>query len=261
MALFFVESLEWQDFSMKPHQKKRISEKPTGRSLGKLSKKYQPKGFEILHEDPDLIVGCKAPGYLTVAALWERENTIHNILNMYVRKGSAHSKKCVFVVHRIDQATSGILIFAKTQEAQIFLKENWKSTEKIYYAIVQGKMEKKKGLISSYLSEDEDYVVHSSKEAHGGKLAQTEYEVVKETSAYSVVKVHLITGKKNQIRVHMAGQGHPIVGDQKYGFGSGRQLMLHAFSVVFTHPFSKKRIRIQADVPTYFRQLVDYSYT
>jgi RluA family pseudouridine synthase len=229
----------------------------------KVPKKHQPLGFEILHEDIDVIVGCKAPGYLTVAARWEKENTIHNSLNAYVRKGSAHSKKCVYVVHRLDQATSGVLIFAKTEKAQMFLKDNWESTTKTYYAIVHGKMAKSSGVIESYLTEDEDYVVHSTKNSAKGKLAITEYEVVKITPHFSVVKINLVTGKKNQIRVHMADEGHPIVGDTKYGKDKSakhKNLMLHSFSIEFFHPFSKKQIRVQADVPEYFKRLVDYSY-
>ena len=116
---------------------------PKTSSFKKIPKKYQPPGFEIIHEDPDLIVGNKAPGFLTVAAKWEKSNTIHNTLNQYVRKGSSVSKKSVYVVHRLDQATSGILVFAKTEGIQFFLKENWQTTIKTYYTIVHGKMAKK----------------------------------------------------------------------------------------------------------------------
>lgn len=229
----------------------------------KVPKKHQPPGYEILHEDPDLIVGHKEAGFLTVAALWEKKNTIHNALVSYVRKGSAHSKKDIFVVHRLDQATSGVLLFAKNPEVQNYLKENWKTTVKYYYAIVHGRMAKKKGLISSYLSEDEDYVVHSTEDPEKGKLAQTEYSVVKETAFFSILKINLLTGKKNQIRVHLADEGHPIVGDTKYGKEKStkhNQLLLHAFSIEFTHPFSKKRLRVQADVPDYFNKVVNYAY-
>lgn len=227
-----------------------------------IPKKYRPRGFDILYEDRDLIVGNKTAGFLTVAALWEKENTIHNILNSYVRKGSAQSRKSVYVVHRLDQATSGVLIFAKSPEVQDFLKDNWKTTEKTYYAIVRGTLSKKQDTISSYLLEDDDYVVHSTTDAERGKLAVTEYTVVKETPHVSLVKINLLTGKKNQIRVHMSEMGHPIVGDAKYGKESGRQahLMLHSFSVEFTHPFSQKRVRVQADVPAYFKKLVDFAY-
>ncbi len=232
--------------------------------ISKVPKKYRPKGFEILHEDLDLIVGNKAAGFLTVAALWEKENTIHQILNSYVRKGSRHSRKEVYVVHRLDQATSGVLIFAKSVEAQTFLKDNWKSTEKIYFAIVHGTLAKKSDLISSYLTEDEDYLVHSSKDSSQGKLAQTEYTVIKETPKFSLVKINLLTGKKNQIRVHMAEIGHPIVGDSKYGAGDGKKyqnLMLHSHSIAFNHPFSKKRLQIKATVPAYFKALVDWDFS
>lgn len=229
----------------------------------KIPKKYQPLGFEILHEDQDLIIGNKAPGFLTVAAKWEKDNTIHNALNSYVRKGSSISKKCVYVVHRLDQATSGVLAFAKSENAQFFLKENWPSTIKHYYVIVHGKMAEKSGVISSYLTEDEEYKVHSSTDSESGKLAKTEYNVVKETPHFSLLKINLLTGKKNQIRVHLSDKGHPVVGDSKYGkdkVNKQKFLMLHSFSLTLTHPFSKKRLRIQADVPDYFKKLVDYEY-
>jgi tRNA pseudouridine32 synthase/23S rRNA pseudouridine746 synthase/23S rRNA pseudouridine1911/1915/1917 synthase len=263
----------------------------------KIPKKYQPAGFEILHEDPDLIVGNKAQGILTVAALWEREKTVHNALNQYVRKGNPKSSKCVYVVHRLDQATSGVLVFAKSEKVQQFLKDNWQSTEKTYYAIVHGHLEKKSGLIESYLEEDEDYVVRSTGTSEKGKLARTEYVVVKEVEKLSLVKINLLTGKKNQIRVHFAEAGHPLLGDDKYGAihaGSpktrpekasapqarsvpgaaqgrsapggrsgdrsapSKDLMLHSFSIVLTHPFNKERVRFEAPVPDRFKRKIDF---
>jgi RluA family pseudouridine synthase len=227
----------------------------------KIPPKYRPRGFHVLYEDRDLIIGNKVAGILTVAAKWEKENTIYEILNHYVRKGSAQSRKSVYVVHRLDQATSGVLVFAKSPEAQEFLKSNWKSTEKTYYCVVRGVLTEKKKLIESYLQEDEDYVVHSTKDIELGKLAQTEYTVVKETPHLSVLKINLLTGKKNQIRVHMSEAGHPIVGDAKYGKSErGPHLMLHAFSIELTHPFNGQRLRVQANVPDYFKRLVDYAY-
>ncbi len=231
-------------------------------SIKKLPKKYQPRGIEILYEDRDIIVGNKAAGFLTVSAMWERVNTIHSILNQYVRKGNARSRKCVYVVHRLDQDTSGVLIFAKSPEAQIFLKDHWKSTKKIYYAIVHGRLERKAGTISSYLVEDDDYVMHSTDDSAEGKLARTDYTVVKETDNLSLVKIDLLTGRKNQIRVHFADEGHPIVGDAKYGQSHRnlQHLALHAHSIEFTHPFSGKRLGFKVDVPQYFKKLVDYTY-
>jgi tRNA pseudouridine32 synthase/23S rRNA pseudouridine746 synthase/23S rRNA pseudouridine1911/1915/1917 synthase len=228
----------------------------------KIPKKYQPKGFKFLHEDQDIIVVNKMPGILTVAALWEKENTVHNTLNVYMQKGSTHSKKCAYVVHRLDQATSGVLVFAKTERVQYFLKNDWPNTVKHYYAIVHGKLAVKSKIIESYLQEDEDYVVHSSADSNKGKLAQTEYTVVHETSKYSVVKINLLTGKKNQIRVHMAEIGHPIVGDTKYGNNedNSKELLLHSFSILITHPHKAERVRFEAPVPMYFYRLVEYNY-
>ena len=236
--------------------------KPHPQKLKKIPKKYQPKGYQIIYEDPDLFVGNKAPGFLTVAAAWDRENTVHNALNQYVRKGNPRSRKCVYVVHRLDQATSGVLIFAKTEQVQNFLKDNWKSTDKTYYTIVHGKLPKKSGLVTSYLEEDEDYVVHSKSKSDKGKLAQTEYEVVKETDKYSLVKINLLTGRKNQIRVHMADLGNPVVGDPKYGKGKARfkDLYLHSYSIAFDHPFRRERMEFEVPVPHYFNALVPYSY-
>lgn len=237
-----------------------------------MSRKHQPRGFEILYEDTDVIVGSKAAGSLAVAALWNKEDTVHRALNAYVRKGNARSRKCVFVVHRLDQATSGVMIFAKTQEAQIFLKDNWGTTQKIYYAVVHGRLARKSGTISSHLVEDEDYVVRSTTDSAKGKLARTAYTVVKETGNFSLLKIGLLTGRKNQIRVHLADLGHPIVGDDKYGRrdpllpegayrpkGACRRhkrLALHSRSISFTHPFSGKRLTFTAPVPEYFTRLI-----
>ncbi|QLY26361.1 RluA family pseudouridine synthase [Bdellovibrio sp. KM01] len=228
----------------------------------KIPKKYQPKGFEILHEDLDIIVGNKSPGILTVAAKWERENTVHGLLNQWVRKGNPRSTKVVHVVHRLDQATSGVLVFAKTEEVMNYLKDNWKSFSKTYYAIVHGKLEKKTGIIQSYLSEDEDYVVHSSQDSEKGKLAITEYTVLKETDKFSLLKINLLTGKKNQIRVHLSGEGHPIVGDTKYGKPNSpfKNLFLHSAALEINHPHNKKRMQFKARVPAYFKTLIDFEY-
>lgn len=259
-----------------------------------IPKKYQPRGFEILYEDRDLIAGNKAAGALSVAALWNKEDTIHHALNVYVRKGQAKSRKCVYVVHRLDQATTGILLFAKSQKAQQVIKENWKNTDKIYYAVVHGHLTRKSDTISSYLAEDEDYVVHSTQDSAQGKLARTQYEAVEENAKYSLLKIHLLTGRKNQIRVHLAGIGHPVVGDDKYGGalrkksdassyqegpqgeiltgtssasgikrktfhrqdkGGLKNLALHAYSIEFNHPHTHKRMKLTAPVPEHFGRL------
>lgn len=231
--------------------------KPTQDSF-KIPKRYQPKGFTILYEDRDVIVGNKATGFLTVGAKWNKEHTIHAALNQYVRKGNSKSRKCVYVVHRLDQDTSGVLIFAKTQEAQTFLKDHWKSTTKTYYAVVHGQLAQKAGVITSYLVEDDEYVMHSTEDKAQGKLAQTAYAVVKATEKFSLVKIDLLTGRKNQIRVHFADQGHPVVGDGKYGRSGARpgRLALHSYLISFIHPFSGERLTFTAEVPNSFYSLV-----
>lgn len=228
----------------------------------KIPKKYQPQGFEILYEDRDVIVGNKVAGFLTVAAKWNKEDTIHGALNEYVRKGQRKSRLCVYAVHRLDQHTSGVLIFAKSEKMQIALKDDWKNTVKIYYVIVHGTLAKKSGTVSSYLEEDEDYVIHSSQNSARGKLAHTEYTVLKETDKFSLLKINLLTGRKNQIRVHMADIKHPAVGDDKYGRDSQKfgRLALHAHSIAFSHPFNKKRLTFEAPTPDFFRGLVEYEY-
>jgi RluA family pseudouridine synthase len=228
----------------------------------KIPKRYHPKEFDILYEDHDLIVGNKKPGLLSVAALWNRDNTAYSLLNQYVRKGNSKSKKSVYIVHRLDQMTSGVLIFAKSEAAKDFLKENWPTTEKIYYAIVYGNLEKKQGVIESYLEEDEDYYIHSSEKPGVGKLARTEYKVLVELKNMSLIEVNLLTGRKNQIRVHLAGLGHAIVGDIKYGLRKSphKFLALHAKRVTFSHPFSRARVQIEAPTPHYFKKLIAYKY-
>lgn len=233
------------------------------RSHKKIPKKYHPKGFEILYEDRDIIVGNKAAGFLTVRALWNKEGSIHSRLNEYVRKGNPKSHKRVFVVHRLDQDTTGVMIFAKTFKVQETLKAQWKGTKKIYYAVVHGHLKEKSGTIESYLEEDEDYVVHSSQDKAKGELAKTAYKVLKETEKYSLLEIDLLTGKKNQIRVHMADLGHPVVGDEKYGAGKprSRHLALHSKSIAFAHPFSGKRMMFEAPVPEWFDKLMEHKDT
>ena len=242
-----------------------VLQDPLMNDFKSVPKKYQPKGFEILHEDLDLIVGNKAPGYLTVSALWNQDDTIHDALNQYVRKGNPKSSKVVFVVHRLDQATTGVLVFAKSEQAMNFLKDNWQTTEKTYLAVVRGQLKQKSGLIESYLTEDEDYVVKSDNSPAGqeeGRLSRTEYEVLAQNEKFSLVKINLLTGRKNQIRVHMADIGNPVVGDGKYGLSDPRHknLALHSKTLTITHPHSKKRLTFEAQVPSYFQALIDYDY-
>jgi RluA family pseudouridine synthase len=226
-----------------------------------IPKKYLPKGFEIIHEDLDLLVVNKEIDMLSVPALWNKTDTVFNGLDKYVKKGNPRASKTVFVVHRLDQATSGVLVFAKSEKAQQFLKNSWQQNIKTYYAIVNGHFSKKTDIIESYLEEDEDYAVKST-DGSSGKLARTQYEVIKEVEKFSLIKINLLTGKKNQIRVHFSEKGCPIVGDAKYGDKNpkNKQLMLHAYSLEITHPFKKERILFEAPIPERFQKLIKHEY-
>lgn len=223
----------------------------------KLPRRHRPRGLDILHEDRDLFVVNKAPGVLTTGTRRDEAFTAENVLNDYLRKGCARSNKHVYLVHRLDRETSGVLLFAKTEEAQQTLKDNWKSTEKLYLAAVRGHLEQKSGVLSSYLAENEDLYVFSTDDPSQGKLSQTAYAVIKEVPGLSLVKIRLLTGRKNQIRVHFAEAGHPVVGDPKYARNDPfrERLCLHAKSIAFNHPYTGKRLFFDTPMPAAFSRL------
>ncbi len=221
-------------------------------------KKRLPKGLTVLYEDKDLLVVDKPEGLLSVATEREKDRTAHSILTEYIRKGCGRSQKRLFVVHRLDRDTSGVLIFAKSEEAKFRLQDRWKETEKKYLAVVHGQCEKSSDTITSYLAEDRAYNVYSTSDSTRGKLAQTIYKVLRQTKRYALLEVTLLTGRKNQIRVHLAGIGHPIVGDIKYGKPDDEQprMALHARSIAFRQPFSGKPLAFESKVPEFFAILV-----
>ncbi|MGE5173219.1 MAG: RluA family pseudouridine synthase [Betaproteobacteria bacterium] len=222
------------------------------------STKFLSKGLAVLYEDKDILVVDKPAGLLTVATEREKSRTALSILTDYVRKGCGRCRKRLFVVHRLDRDTSGALIFAKSEEAMHRLKAQWKQTEKKYLAVVHGKFEKSSGTITTYLAEDKAYNVYSTSDSTKGKLSQTAYKVLRVTKGFSLLELVLLTGRKNQIRVHLAGIGHPIVGDTKYGKTDESQprMALHARSVSFKHPFSGTRLMFVSEVPNFFTTLV-----
>ena len=226
--------------------------KPLSRGLRRL-----PYGLVILYEDRNLIVVDKPVGLLTVATVHEKSRTVHSILTEYFRAGCGKSRKRLFIVHRLDRDTSGVLLFAKSEETMVRLKANWPRTGKKYLAVVHGVCEPS-GTISSYLAEDEDYFVSSTSEEGRGRMARTDYRLLKVKRNLSLLEVTLLTGRKNQIRVHLAEIGHPIVGDAKYGSKDDLQprMALHARSISFPHPCSGQRLSFEAAVPEFFAQLV-----
>ena len=227
-------------------------------SFKKPPKKYQPKGLEIIYEDRDIIVVNKSAGLLTVGNDKVRERTAYFLLNDYVRKGNPKSRNRIFIVHRLDQNTSGLLLFAKSETAKRYLQDNWQDFKKTYYAVARGKMPEQEGLITSYLAENSIHKMYSIKDPEKGKLAKTAYKVTRESVQYSLLEIDLQTGRKNQIRVHLADKGCPVVGDKKYGpKATGiKRLCLHAASITFTHPFSKEEMVFTSSAPVYFKTLM-----
>lgn len=223
-----------------------------------LNKRYVSKGLAVLYEDKDILVVNKPAGLLTVATEHERSRTAHALLTDYIRTGCGRSRKRLFVVHRLDRDTSGVLIFAKSEEAMYRLKAGWKQTEKKYLAVVHGRVEKSSGTITSYLAEDRGYNVYSTSDTERGRLSVTDYKVLRVTKGLSLLEVTLLTGRKNQIRVHLAGIGHPIVGDEKYGKedDSRPRMALHSRSISFPHPFSGKQLSFESEIPEFFETLV-----
>jgi len=221
-------------------------------------KRYQPKGLTILYEDRDIIVVDKVNGLLTVSSEKVKDKTAYFLLNEYVRKGNQKSKRRVFIVHRLDRDTSGVIVFAKDERAKRYLQEEWSNFSKKYYVLVHGTMPEKEGVIASNLAENSVHRIYSVADPKKGKLAKTGYKVIKESAKYSLLEIDLLTGRKNQIRVHLADKGCTVVGDKKYGtIEKGiKRLMLHAASLTFNHPHSKEKITITAKIPAYFESLM-----
>lgn len=237
-------------------------------------KKYHPKGISFLYEDRDILVVDKVSGLLTVSSEKVRENTAYFLLNNYVRKGNAKSPHRVFIVHRLDRDTSGVLVFAKSEKAKHLLQDQWHEFKKTYYAVVEGEPPEKEGVITSYLAENSIHKVYSTSDKKKGKLAKTAYKVLKQGQGNSLLEIDLLTGRKNQIRVHLADLGCPVLGDKKYRDEKNKEkelkpvakktspgrkrprLALHSASLTLRHPFHKKEMTFDTIIPPYFETLV-----
>jgi tRNA pseudouridine32 synthase/23S rRNA pseudouridine746 synthase/23S rRNA pseudouridine1911/1915/1917 synthase len=226
--------------------------------LSPTSAKHQPKGLTILHEDQDIIVVNKINGLLTMGTEREKENTAYYHLTDYVRKGNPRSRNRVFIVHRLDRDTSGVLVFAKSEPVKRFLQDNWKEFTKVYVAVVHGQLTEKEGVITSYLVENSINRMYSVNNPEKGKFSKTGYKVLKENARFSLLEINLFTGTKNQIRVHFSEKGHSVAGDKIYGeFEKGiKRLALHSKSLSIIHPFTKKPLTFETEIPAYFFELV-----
>ncbi len=212
--------------------------------------------LHIVYEDDHILVIDKSAGLLSVSTGVEGETAI-SILSDYVKKENPQNK--IFVVHRLDRDTSGLLLFSKSERIQSLLQNSWQTsvTERTYYAVVEGVVKKPADTIKTYLYESKAYFMHVTDDPEKGELAITHYRILKTSGEYSLLEVDLETGKKNQIRVHMQSIGHPVVGDKKYGTGASPigRLGLHAGVLAFIHPETREPMRFVSKVPASFLRL------
>ena len=254
------------DFALKTGDVVTVS---SGRGNSQLT---HPK-LKIVYEDDDLIVVNKQPGLLTVAATpGSSETTAYSILRAYVKKQNARAG--IYVVHRLDRETSGLLVFARSEELQHYMRTYWRDlvTERTYIALAEGTLSPSEGKITTWLTEDKrNAVVYSSPVDDGGDIAITNYKTLRVSQmtndqlpmtnkCYSLVELHLETGRTNQIRVHLASKGCPVVGDRKYGHGNESspidRLCLHAKVLAFIHPVTEKTVRFESPVPKEFNRVL-----
>lgn len=213
--------------------------------------------LKILYEDAYIIVVEKKEGLLSVATERQKERTAQHILNEYVKR--IHRGNRIYVVHRLDRETSGIMMYAKDEKTQHTLRDNWHDLvrDRRYVAIVAGDMEQDEGTVRSWLTDRKLYV-SSSPVDDGGKYSVTHYHTIKRANGFSLLELNLETGRKNQIRVHMQSLGHPVVGDERYGCEVNPlgRLALHAFKLCFYHPVTHEWMEFETLYPAPFKTLM-----
>jgi 23S rRNA pseudouridine1911/1915/1917 synthase len=212
----------------------------------------------MVYEDEHIMVINKGYGVLSMGTDKIKEGTAYSIMRAYVKVNDPRNQ--VFIVHRLDRDTSGLMMLAKTQEAKDAMQHNWNNMviERKYVAVVEGIVEKDEGVVKSYLAETSQFEVYSTSNPNEGQPAVTRYKKLKSNSSYTLLELQLDTGRKNQIRVHMKDIGHPIVGDRKYGATSSpiHRLALHAQTLHFVHPITRKEMKFDTPVPTRFKNLL-----
>ncbi|MBP1762429.1 MAG: pseudouridine synthase, partial [Firmicutes bacterium] len=205
-----------------------------------------------------IIVIDKPVGLLSMASDKEKVNTAYHQLTDHVRRDNPDNR--IFIVHRLDRDTSGVMLFAKSEEVKHILQDSWKEmvVDRAYVAVVEGKVDKGEGEIRSWLKETKTRLMYASSQPGEGLEAISHYKVLRSSDAYSLLEIRLATGRKNQIRVHMQELGHSIVGDKKYGAHSNPlgRLGLHAHVLAFYHPVSREIMRFETEVPKKFNRLI-----
>jgi 23S rRNA pseudouridine1911/1915/1917 synthase len=211
--------------------------------------------FNIIYEDSDIIVIEKPAGMLSVSTDKQSENTAFRLLNDYMRSKRGR----VWIVHRLDRDTSGVILFAKSEDVKLKLQDNWENMaiQREYIAVAEGRVKIPERKIISWLKQNKSLLVYSSNRENDGKLAITNYKVLRTAKNYSLLIIALETGRKNQIRVHMKDIGHPIAGDKKYGSATNplRRMGLPASALTIKHPASGKEMKFESNVPDSFTKL------
>ena len=223
------------------------------RPIRKITRSHLP----IIYEDDEMIVIDKPSGLLSIASDTEKGATAYRMLMDYVQQKDKHNR--IYVVHRLDEDTSGVLMVVKNQKLQKALQDDWNNlvSKRGYYAIVEGTPKEKKGTITSYLKKNSQNLMYSSKKKGDGQYSITNYEVMKSNEKYSLLDVNIDSGRKNQIRVHLGDIGHHVIGDDKYGNPSNpiKRLGLHAYQLALTHPLTGKKLSFKAPMPKVFLTL------
>ena len=221
---------------------------------GQLAAKAALVGLSILYEDNDILVIAKEAGLLSIASAKETEATAYHQLSEHVRRDNPRSR--IFIVHRLDRDTSGVMMFAKSEKIQQELQNTWQDrvSERTYIALVEGQVKRSEGVIESWLKESKALKMYSSRYPNDGQHAITHYKLLQAGRDYSLLEAELETGRKNQIRVHMQDLGHPVAGDKKYGAKSNPigRLGLHAKTLAFQHPATGEQMRFEAPTPKLF---------
>jgi 23S rRNA pseudouridine1911/1915/1917 synthase len=218
-------------------------------SAKKASPGLAPKlGIRVVFEDEAVMVIDKPSGLLTIGTEKERTRTAYFQMNQFLRDRHPDKKERIFIVHRLDRETSGLMVFAKTETAKRRLQENWDAVDKRYVALIEGVPREMEGAMRSYLSETSALRVYEDKASEKARYAVTKYKVLKSGRGHSLVEVAIETGRKHQIRVHFSGIGHPVAGDKKYGAETDplKRLALHASRLSFSHPLTGKRLEFQS---------------
>lgn len=221
----------------------------------------QAKGtrLKVIFENDEIIVINKPTGLLTIATDKEKVFTAYRMVNEHVQKSDKNAR--IFIVHRLDQDTSGVLMFAKNVEIQNALQKDWNElvSKRGYITVVKGKIAEEKGIIKSFLHKSKTNQMYSGHKTKTGKYAETHYKVIKAGEVYSLVDVNILTGRKNQIRVHFKDLGFPLVGDNKYGGDKSpiNRLCLHAYELILKHPVTGKVLNFKANPPKEFSSLVE----